>query len=187
MTDGNLQTLLKGNPRGWNAFVETYTGTIQRTVQVVLDRRGRRDPELVLDLIQDVFIRLIKDDFRLLRKFDATRASLGTYLSVIARSSTLDSLKRRRIPVHPSGEQLIAELRDRQMDPDQSDVLANLPEGLLSPDQMQVLVLLFDEELTEDEVALELGIKIQTVRTRKHRAIVRIRKFFAARERSLAG
>ena len=69
--DEILKACLDGEDGGWDRFVDRYAGVIYAAVQKVLSRRlnpGDRGP--VDDVVQDVFIRLLKDDRRLLKTFD---------------------------------------------------------------------------------------------------------------------
>ncbi len=176
MDGERLRRLLEHDPRGWKEFVERFTATIQKTVTLVLARRGAHDPELVLDIVQEVFVKLIKDDFRLLRKFDSSRSAPATYLSVIARSSTLDELKKRRLKSDPLRED-VGETLTIPPEPERGDLLETLPDGLLTGGMLRVMILLFREELSVTEAAEVLGVEAQTVRSQKHRAIARIRQF----------
>ena len=44
-----------------------------------------------MDAAQDVFVRLCAGDFRLLKTYDPARASLATWLAVVARSAAVGS------------------------------------------------------------------------------------------------
>ena len=175
----HLHRLLAGETGAWNDFVGEYAALILSAVRVVLNRRGAGDEELARDLSQDVFMKLIRDDFRLLRRFDGTRAGLGTYLAVIARSHTLDALKKRRVQTDPLPEEIGTLPPEHELEP--GDLLAAVPSGLLSERQDQVIRLLFYEELSVNEAAVVLGVEAQTVRSQKHRALTKLRAYFNGR------
>src|SRR5665213_2075960 len=80
-----LAELLAGGRRSWDGFVRRYAALIVAAVRGVA--AGSGDIE---DLTQEVFVRLCKDDFRLLRSYDATRASLSTWLTIVARGAARD-------------------------------------------------------------------------------------------------
>ena len=64
---------------------------------VVAALRGvAREAAEVEDLTQDVFLRLCKDNFRLLRSYDASRAGLSTWITIVARSTARDAMRRHR-------------------------------------------------------------------------------------------
>ena len=51
--------------------------------------------------MQEVFLRLCKDGFRLMRTYDPTRAGLSTWLTIVARSTARDVMRRRQLPSTP--------------------------------------------------------------------------------------
>jgi RNA polymerase sigma-70 factor (ECF subfamily) len=57
-----------------------------------------------------------------------------------------------------------------------------IPPGLLSERQALVLRLLYDRDMDAAEVAAMLGIDSQTVRSTHHKALVKLRKYFAEGE-----
>ena len=67
--DRDLDPLLRGDKAAWEAFVRRYAGLVVAAVRGV----AREAPEIE-DLTQEVFLRLCKDDFRLLRSYDPSRA-----------------------------------------------------------------------------------------------------------------
>ena len=89
--DGLPDALLRGEKAAWDAFVRRYGGLVVAAVRGVASVYGD-----VEDLTQDVFVRLCKDDFRLLRSYDPGRASLSTWITIVARSTARDGLRRRR-------------------------------------------------------------------------------------------
>ena len=92
--------LLNGDPDAWEDFVRRYGGLIVAAVRGLAPASGE-----IEDLTQDVFVRLCRDDFRLLRSYDPERAALSTWLTIVARSTARDALRRRRadsVPISPS-------------------------------------------------------------------------------------
>ena len=87
----SLAALVAGDKRSWDIFVRRYAALIVAAVRGVASYSGE-----VEDLTQEVFVRLCKDQFRLLRSYDATRASLSTWITIVARSTARDALRRRR-------------------------------------------------------------------------------------------
>src|SRR5690242_5719017 len=137
-----------------------------------------RDGSDVEDLVQEVFVRLCKDEFRLLKTYDPSRAGLSTWLTIVARSTARDVLRRRQLPVTP-----IEAVPEAQMAtaPVQTERL-RLPEGLLSPRQKLVLSMLYDRDMEVAEIATALGVDPQTVRSTHHKAMLKLRTHFAAEE-----
>ena len=75
--DAVSDALLNGDGAAWGVFVRRYGRLIVAAVRGVAALPG--DTE---DLTQEVFVRLCKDDFRLLRSYDPTRAALSTWLTI---------------------------------------------------------------------------------------------------------
>src|SRR5436305_1837916 len=88
----DLAALIDGDKGAWDAFVRRYAALIMAAVRGVAQDGGEAE-----DLSQEVFIRLCKDDFRLLKTYDPARAGLTTWLTIVARSTARDALRRRRI------------------------------------------------------------------------------------------
>jgi RNA polymerase sigma-70 factor (ECF subfamily) len=84
--DGDLEALLAGDKAAWDRFVARYAGVIFAAVRRRLVPAGRvSDAE---DVVQDVFVKICQNDFRLLRSYDAARAKITTWLTVVANSTT---------------------------------------------------------------------------------------------------
>lgn len=132
------------------------------------------------DVVQDAFVRLLRDDARLLRAYDPARASLVTWLTIVARSVALDHLRRRRsATVDAAAAEAVADVAAPPDEPaDARPVSAAVPLHLLTERQRLVLHLLYDQGLAVDEVARLLGVDAQTVRSTRHKALERLRAHF---------
>jgi len=168
--DSLPDALLRGEKAAWDAFVRRYGGLVVAAVRGV----AMAQPE-VEDLTQEVFVRLCKDDFRLLRSYDPERASLSTWITIVARSTARDGLRRRRAETVPLDSVPEAQLA---IDPVEPVEKLKLPEALLSPRQREILAMLYDREMDVAEIARALGIDPQTVRSAHHKAMVKLRAHF---------
>ena len=168
------EALLRGDKAAWDAFVRRYGGLVIAAVRGVAMAQGE-----VEDLTQEVFVRLCKDDFRLLRSYDPARASLSTWLTIVARSTARDKLRRRRAEAVPLDAVPEAQLAVDPVEPVQK---LKLPEALLSPRQREILAMLYDREMDVAEIAKALGIDPQTVRSAHHKAMVKLRAHFRSNE-----
>jgi RNA polymerase sigma-70 factor (ECF subfamily) len=167
-----LGALLRRENGAWQAFVRRYAGLIVAAVRAVA-----RDTGDVEDLAQEVFLRLCKDDFRLLRSYDPSRAGLSTWITIVARSTARDAMRRRRavsVPIEAVPEARLA------IDPVEPVRKLKLPEALLSPRQREILSMLYDREMDVSEIAITLGIDPQTVRSAHHKAMLKLRAHFRA-------
>ena len=167
---GDLPALIRGEKGAWDAFVRRYAALITAAVRGVAAEGGEAE-----DLAQEVFIRLCKDDFRLLKTYDATRAGLTTWLTIVARSTARDALRRRRIQgvnIDDVPEALLAVPAVEPVD------RLSYPPELLSPRQREILALIYDRDMEVAEIAAKLRIDAQTVRSMHHKAMVRLRAHF---------
>ena len=164
--------LLHGDRAAWEGFVRRYGGLIVAAVRGTAPTHGD-----IEDLTQEVFVRLCKDDFRLLRTYDSTRAALSTWLTIVARSTARDALRRRRADSVPIEAVPEAQLAVDFVEPVRK---LKLPEALLSPRQREILAMLYDREMDVAEIARALGIDPQTVRSAHHKAMIKLRVHFKA-------
>ena len=174
---------LRGDKSAWDAFVDRYAGVIFSAVRRTL-RGGSGGDEAVTpeDIAQDVFLRLVKDDFRLLKTYDPARASLVTWLTIVTRSAAIDHLRRKRLPAAPLED---APPPAAPAPTSRSGIAAEeLPAEVLTARQRLLLHLLFDREMAPAEAAKLLGCSVQTVRSTKHKAIQKLRKHFADKDSS---
>jgi RNA polymerase sigma-70 factor (ECF subfamily) len=172
--DSLPETLLRGEKAAWDAFVRRYGGLVVAAVRGVAMAQAE-----VEDLTQEVFVRLCKDDFRLLRTYDPARASLSTWITIVARSTARDGLRRRRAETVPLDSVPEAQLA---IDPVMPVEKLKLPEALLSPRQREILAMLYDREMDVAEIARALGIDPQTVRSAHHKAMVKLRVHFRSND-----
>lgn len=129
------------------------------------------------DVTQDCFLSLIRRP----EDFDATRASLRTYLLAAARNLALKSLRRQGQEValedfteearREGSEEPLRKLLDEELAFEVSRAVATLP-----PLQREALVLFEYEELSLKEIAAVVEADVGTVKARLHRARQRLRR-----------
>ncbi len=177
MTNGiDLAALIRGDKGSWDAFVARYARLVTSAVRAVV-QAGGPDAE---DLTQEVYVRLCKDGFRLLKTYDPARAGLSTWLTIVARSTARDALRRRHVPTTPIDD--VPEVQLSVEDAPREHL--RLPEELLSPRQKLVLTMLYEREMEVPEIAEALGIDPQTVRSTHHKAMLKLRSHFAAEDQA---
>lgn len=171
-----LAGVLAGEKRAWDAFVAAQAPVIYAAVGKKLRPGGHGED--VEDVAQEVFVKLCRHDFRLLRGFDPARAKLTTFLTVIATTTAIDHLRRQKAQRSGRHEPLDnvpeAALSVAPVTPERIQI----PEGLLSPRQALVMKLLYDRDMEGPEAAEVLGISAQTVRSLHHKALLRLRAHF---------
>jgi RNA polymerase sigma-70 factor (ECF subfamily) len=171
--DIDMPALLAGGKRDWDRFVAAAAPIIHAVARRVVAAHGVAVEEAV-DVAQDVFVRLCADDRRLLRGYDPARASMGTWLAVVARSCAVDHLRRRR-QQHASIDDVpesAVSVEDRHVE------RITIPAGLLTERQALVLRLLYDRDMDVAEAAAMLKVDAQTVRSTHHKAMLRLREHF---------
>jgi RNA polymerase sigma-70 factor (ECF subfamily) len=169
----DLDRLLDGNKPAWDRFVGRYAPVIYAAVHRRLGPAGRSgDAE---DVAQDVFVRLCARDFRLLRSYDANRARITTWLTVIASSAAIDHLRRQR-----GYTQTLETVPEAALavDPVEPVVPLQIPDGLLSPRQTLILDMLYTQDMDVADAAATLGVDPQTVRSTHHKALTKLRAHF---------
>lgn len=168
-----IRDLAGGDARAWSDFIDRFSPVIYGAVTKTLRKHGREADE-ASDVAQDVFVRLCKAECRLLRQYDPAKAALSTWLTIIATSATIDYLRKLR-----GGQVGLEEVPEHvaAVDPVEQEKI-KIPPGLLSDRQALVLQLLYDREMDVAEVATMLSIDAQTVRSTRHKALVKLRKHF---------
>jgi len=173
-----LDRLVAGDKAAWDAFVGDAAPVVRAVVRRILHGAGRAHD--TVDVVQDVFVRLCRDRFRLLRDYDAARAKLSTWLGVIATSAAIDHLRR----ADPRGVALeeVAEADLPAVEPIDPPRPLALPADVLTPRQLLILKLLYEDDCTVDEAARALGLEAQTVRSQRHKAFERLRAWLAGKQ-----
>ena len=107
--DIDLAALTAGDRRAWRLFVDRHGPTIYGVARRQMARAGLGEEDAA-EIVQNVFVRLCNEDFRLLRTYDPARAGLGTWLRVVAASSAIDYLRRakRTVPLDTVPESVLA-------------------------------------------------------------------------------
>jgi RNA polymerase sigma-70 factor (ECF subfamily) len=192
-----VKRLQAGDPAAYREFVELYSGRVYGVALRILG--DEREAE---DVLQETFL----SAFEALGRFEG-RSRLSTWLYRIATNACLMRLRKATPPVAfslddgPGDEDEVGSsaryLVDWSAVPDEQlltaearqemgRAIAELPETLRS-----VFVLRDIQGLPGDETAAILGITVQSVKTRLHRARLRLRdrlsEYFAERVRGLPG
>jgi RNA polymerase sigma-70 factor (ECF subfamily) len=93
-----LKRCLAQGPRAWEDFVDRFLGLVIHVVNHSAQSRSIRLSEQDReDLVADVFLAIVQDNFAVLRRFRG-ESSLATYLTVIARRLVVRDLLQRKTP-----------------------------------------------------------------------------------------
>ena len=188
--DAELFAHLGGDPEAFMSEASALVAASVRRTLGVTDRVSRavsaRHRHLeVEDAVQETFARLFANDARLLRTFDSARASMSTFLTLVARSVTLDLVRKRRhimVTLDDAGSSAAGSVTDQDpVEAAERSAPIQVPSSLLTGRQLLVLRLLFDEGRPVEQVAAMLSVDAQTVRSTKHKAIERLREFMSER------
>ena len=89
-----LDGCLQGAPRAWEDFVDRFLGLVTHVANHTAGARGMPlDSATRDDLVAEVFLKLIDNDFAVLRRF-RRQCSLATYLAVVARRVIVRRINR---------------------------------------------------------------------------------------------
>ena len=156
-------------------------GDVEGPVAELYRRYGRRlyrfgmqalgNDGLAEEMVQECFVRL----WRTAGRYDPGRASVGTYLFVIARTVALDIRKR------PSSRELLP--LEEVYTPPVFDKVEQVLDSLimrealdtLSVAHRQVIRLAHDQDLTQSQIAEKLSVPLGTVKTRMFHAMRALR------------
>lgn len=168
----------------WESIVQDHSARVYRLAYRLTG--NQHDAE---DLTQDVFVRV----FRSLNGY--TPGTFEGWLHRITTNLFLDQVRRKkRIRMDSMGDddaQYAA--RGELHDPERGYDHANLDHdiqralGSLAPEYRAAVVLCDIEGLSYEEIAVTLGIKLGTVRSRIHRARSQLRTLLAHRSPRAAG
>jgi RNA polymerase sigma-70 factor, ECF subfamily len=95
-----LSHCLARQPRAWEDFVDRFMGLVLHVIDhSAASRSIRLAPQDREDLVGEVFLAVVKDDFAVLRRFRGG-ASLATYLTVLTRRVVVHRLIHGRATAH---------------------------------------------------------------------------------------
>lgn len=149
-------------------------------------RRRVPDPLDAEDILQDVFAELV-ETYRLMKPIE----QVGAWLFRVARNRIIDLFRKKKPEaladqqaVTAEGETLLLEdlLPSEEAAPDeayvQSILLAELEDALdeLPPEQREVFVAHEIEGRSFKELAAETGLSVNTLLSRKHYAVLHLRR-----------
>ena len=98
-----LERCLESAPGAWQDFVDRFLGLVVHVANQTAKSRGIRiDDSTRDDLVADVFLALIANDYSVLRRF-RRNCSLATYLTVVSRRVVVRKLIKMARAAGPAG------------------------------------------------------------------------------------
>ncbi len=178
-----LKRCLNGAPGSWNDFVDRFLSLIYHVIGYTAHLRSfRLRPEDVEDIAAEVLLKIVANDFRLLRDF-RRESSLATYLTVVSRRMCIQELVRRQKLRDAS-----ARGDDRAIlgEPDDAPAALKGMESLeevekllraLSGKEREIVRLYYLEGRTYEEISTETEVPVNTIGSVLSRARKKLRAF----------
>lgn len=175
-----LERCLARKPRSWEDFVDRFLGLFYHVVDHSASAcHVKLSPADRDDLCAEILLRLVENDFAILRRFRG-QASLATYLAVVGRRIALRWLRERMAkgppelppPGAPADQEAFADVGARE---DIERLLAKLPE----PDS-RAMRLFYLEGKPYAEIARELGVSPNSIGPILSRARERLKRELAS-------
>jgi RNA polymerase sigma-70 factor (ECF subfamily) len=173
-----LERCLSRKPGAWEEFVDRFLGLVVHVANHSAHCRSiLLAPEDREDLCAEVFLAIIKDDFRVLRHFRA-QSSLATYLTVIARRVVVRELLHRRktaarlVPASAEPAAVGADVEQRFSDRDEVERLL----GELEGNEAEVVRMYHLEGKSYQEISSQVGMPENSVGPTLSRARQKMRE-----------
>ncbi|MBL7081169.1 MAG: sigma-70 family RNA polymerase sigma factor [Candidatus Omnitrophica bacterium] len=189
-----IQRCVNGERAAWDEFVDRYSRLIYNYILSVFKNRGiKLSHETREDLYQEIFLHLVKDNFKKLRQFKGKHgASLASWLRVLVINFCLDYLKKKRIKTtyleekftEEGGLRLADVLSDRLPLADRVVIEQEKLEALsacisiLNLKERHLLEMHIYQGIDLEFLRQDLGISRSTIDMRKQRLMKRLRKCF---------
>jgi RNA polymerase sigma-70 factor, ECF subfamily len=185
-----LASCLAKKPGSWNDFVDRFLGLFYHVIQSTAHLRSARlTAEDTEDIASEVLLQLIAGDFKALREFQGN-SSLATYLTVIARRTTIHELNRRQAVREEIKSGANTNVSDGT---EETPAIQKSMESLEEVDRLlrklrgkdrEVVRLFYLEGRSYEEISTELDIPVNTLGTMLSRARAKLREMSAPNSRN---
>jgi len=172
-----LDGLISGTPSAWREFNRRYFRMLSVCIARVVHRFSRSvGSDDAKEVYSALCLSLLAQDKRRLRSFDRNRGTkLGTWLAMLAVHTAYDHLRTlRRRPAGISIEDMTErstgapEPEELCIQKQRNEIVGRVLDELTDKDR-QFMLLHFGQGLAPEQVALEMGISVKTVYTKKHK------------------
>jgi len=177
-----LRRCLNREPGSWNDFVDRFLSLIYHTIGYTAHLRSARlSPEDVEDIAAEVLLRIVADNFKVLRDF-RKESSLATYLTVVTRRICVHELVRRQ-KVRDAIKR--GDSRLAQPEPDDAPAAQKGMERLeevetllrrLKGQEREIVRLYYLEGRTYEEISTETDVPVNTIGAVLSRARKKLRE-----------
>lgn len=176
-----LQRCIAGAPNAWEEFVDRFLGLVLH----VIDHSSRvRSLNLTAqdreDLASEVFLALIANDFRILRRF-RQQSSLATYLTVVARRIVVREMLRRKMGTRPAeslSEHTATDSESLDNDLELDDISQMLEQ--LARNEAEVVKMYHLDGFSYREISEATGLPENTIGPTLSRAREKLRRLMAS-------
>jgi RNA polymerase sigma-70 factor (ECF subfamily) len=177
-----LKRCLAHKGGAWNDFVDRYLGLIYHVIHHTAHLRSVPiRPEDIEDLAEEVMLRIVANDYAVLRQFRG-ESSLATYLTVIARRTCIEELTRRgavpRDLVNKKDGQAAAEPEEPPKTEYGLETLEEVNRLLnkLPSKEREIVRLFYLEGRSYEEISTELDVPVNSIGPILSRARKKLRK-----------
>jgi RNA polymerase sigma-70 factor (ECF subfamily) len=183
-----VAALLSGDERAWRELICRHGPSVRRCITGVTSRfRGVVSSDDEAEIFATFCLRLLQNDRSKLAAFDASRgAALGTWLGMVAIQTAYDFLRQRRREKNRDHRAPLEAMAasgpdpfDRYLEQQRLDVARKLLDQI-TPRDREFLTELCSESFEPSELARQMGIRLSTVYTKKHKLIGRLARLAAA-------
>jgi RNA polymerase sigma-70 factor (ECF subfamily) len=186
-----IQAVLAREPAAWPTFFAKYERLVASCIRKVMLRYGAHfNDEDLEDLVSATALNILKDDYKKLRSFDATRGyKLSSWVGLIATNTAHDAL-RRRAPTEVWSAVALDDTAPLKLESDEalaSEVLEADDEmrelrgaiAQLSASDQLFVDYYYVQELDPEVIAQLMSISINTVYSRKNKVREKLRLIVA--------
>jgi RNA polymerase sigma-70 factor (ECF subfamily) len=190
-----LEECFKGKKEAWEIFVRRFSPLIYHSLKSTLRNKSYYyGEEVIEDLHNDVFLSLLKDNFKKLKSYDGRNGcTLFHWLKVVTVRVAIDFLRARRVTVSPfsfdggEGDEMdkLGDTRESlEKNLERRDTVKVMQKAIskLPPRDQLFIKLLYYQELSFQETAQVLKIPIDSVYARhnylKEKMRDKVKKYF---------
>lgn len=169
-----ISKVLNGDHQAYAELVNRYQNYV-----FTLSLRMIKSREDAEEVAQDIFVKA----YRSLSNFRGD-SKFTTWLYTIVNTTCITFLRKKKLEVHSLdnertftvADNVDSGMRANLVEQKSKTVMVNSAINLLSPDDAQVITLFYKGEQSLEEISKVLGIEMNTVKVRLHRARTRLKE-----------